>query len=354
MKRQSSVKLALLFSLIFVLLFAAVSPGAASSSDAVVTISAAQTTFPADQPVVVQVTISNPTNHTLRVLAWFTPVDGVEEPLFAVQRDGQPVGYTGPMIKRPAPTKDDYVSLKAGESLTNDVILSDSYDFSVSGRYTVVYDVSSYYLSPKLVGLPKQQETMLSNALELKVAGRQGKRPGGGGGGGSGNTTFQSCDTTQQNTLLSARSQASTYSNDSLGYLNANNQGPRYTTWFGAYDSGRYTIARDHFNSIASAMSTASVTFDCSCKKRYYAYVYPSQPYTIYLCSVFWSAPLTGTDSKAGTLIHEMSHFTVVAGTDDFVYGQAGAKDLAITDPDKAVNNADNHEYFAENTPAQP
>ena len=63
---------------------------------------------------------------------------------------------------------------------------------------------------------------------------------------------------------------------------------------------------------------------------------------------------LTGTDSKAGTLIHEMSHFTVVAGTDDYVYGQAGAKNLAITNPNNAVNNADNHEYFAENTPALP
>ena len=53
----------------------------------------------------------------------------------------------------------------------------------------------------------------------------------------------------------------------------------------------------------------------------------------IYLCSVFWTAPLTGTDSKAGTLIHEMSHFNVVASTDDYVYGQTGAKSLAISEP---------------------
>jgi peptidyl-Lys metalloendopeptidase len=101
-------------------------------------------------------------------------------------------------------------------------------------------------------------------------------------------------------------------------------------------------------------MDTASVTLDCGCRKKYYAYVYPTQPYTIYLCSVFWTAPLTGTDSKAGTLIHEMSHFNVVAGTDDYVYGQAGAKNLAITNPAQAIDNADNHEYFAENNPALP
>ena len=49
-----------------------------------------------------------------------------------------------------------------------------------------------------------------------------------------------------------------------------------------------------------------------------------------------------------------MSHFTVVASTNDDVYGQAGAKNLAITNPAQAVDNADNHEYFAENTPALP
>ena len=35
------------------------------------------------------------------------------------------------------------------------------------------------------------------------------------------------------------------------------------------------------------------------------------------------------------------------------VYGQAGAKSLAISNPANAVDNADSHEYFAENTPYQ-
>ena len=63
---------------------------------------------------------------------------------------------------------------------------------------------------------------------------------------------------------------------------------------------------------------------------------------------------MTGTDSKGGTLIHEMSHFNVVAGTNDHVYGQVGARNLALTNPTAALDNADNHEYFGENTPFQP
>jgi peptidyl-Lys metalloendopeptidase len=49
-----------------------------------------------------------------------------------------------------------------------------------------------------------------------------------------------------------------------------------------------------------------------------------------------------------------MSHFTVVAGTDDWVYGQSGAAELANRDPAKAIDNADSHEYFGENTPQLP
>ena len=73
----------------------------------------------------------------------------------------------------------------------------------------------------------------------------------------------------------------------------------------------------------------------------------------IYVCRAFWNAPTAGTDSKGGTLIHEMSHFNVTAGTDDHVYGQTAAKNLAATDPTSALDNADNHEYFAENNPKQ-
>jgi peptidyl-Lys metalloendopeptidase len=47
-----------------------------------------------------------------------------------------------------------------------------------------------------------------------------------------------------------------------------------------------------------------------------------------------------------------MSHFDVVASTDDWVYGQSGAASLAISNPSQAIDNADSHEYFGENTPA--
>ena len=42
-----------------------------------------------------------------------------------------------------------------------------------------------------------------------------------------------------------------------------------------------------------------------------------------------------------------------MAGTDDWAYGQSAAKSLAISNPTRALDNADSHEYFSENTPFQ-
>ncbi|MFM8320547.1 MAG: M35 family metallo-endopeptidase [Chloroflexota bacterium] len=352
---RSARKLFFLVALVALLLFT-IGASASSSSEAVVTLSAGQAEFSAAEDVVVQVTISNPTNHTIRVLKWFTPLDDVEEPLFKVARDGQPVQYLGAIYKRPAPTGADYVSLKAGESLSASVSLAQYYDLSQSGSYSVAFDVKAANLSSeKSEGRGQPVETLTSAPIELKIEGRaSGPVDALAPLAVTGSTTFNKCTTTQQTQLVSARSQAGVYSADALAYLNANKTGARYTTWFGVVSSARYSTAKNHFSSISSAMDTAAVKFDCGCKKKYYAYVYPNQPYNIYVCAVFWQAPLTGTDSKAGTLIHEMSHFTIVSSTDDYVYGQTNAKSLAISSPDDAVFNADNHEYFAENTPALP
>jgi peptidyl-Lys metalloendopeptidase len=341
------------------LLLAAFSGGAAQAAPdlaADVQITVDQAAFTADQSVLVHVTISNPNKQPIKILKWATPADDAESPLFAVKTNGAPVAYLGAIYKRPAPTGNDYFMLKSGESVTFDADVSAFYDFSASGDYDVRYEVSSANLySEKTSADPKRIDSLVSNKVSVWVEGRAAKVPAEPAPAAvSGSTTFNKCTTSQQSDLLSARTAASNYSANANSYLQAGTVSSRYTTWFGAYTAARYNIAKGNFTVIGSAMDTASVKFDCGCKKQYYAYVYPTRPYTIYLCKVFWSAPMTGTDSKAGTLIHEMSHFNVVAGTDDYVYGQTGAKNLAISNPDQAVDNADNHEYFAENTPTLP
>jgi len=80
-----------------------------------------------------------------------------------------------------------------------------------------------------------------------------------------------------------------------------------------------------------------------------YAYVYPADTtHQVYLDSQYYSAPLTGEDSRAGALSHEMSHFNDIGGTRDFAYGSTNALGLAQSNPGDALRNADNFEYYLE------
>ncbi|KAF8609943.1 deuterolysin M35 metalloprotease [Ceratobasidium sp. AG-I] len=164
---------------------------------------------------------------------------------------------------------------------------------------------------------------------------------------------YVGCTAARQTLINTAVASANSYVSGASTYLSTLTTGKaRWTTWFGTYNAARVTTVRSHFSNIGTDAS--STTYDCStCTSSAYAYVYANQPGRVYLCSAFWNAPNTGTDSKAGTIVHEQSHFTVNGGTQDIVYGQSGAKSLAISNPAQAITNADSHEYFAENTPAQ-
>ena len=355
MKKSKFRFSAFVFTLLIALLLAS-AVGAAPKDGAAVSLSVAQSEFNSTEDVLVTVTIANPTNHTVRVLRWFTPTNGVEESLFAVTRDGEPVAYIGAHYKRPAATGKDYVSLKAGESITGTVNLGDYYDLSQSGQYEVFYAVAAFNLFDEKGNAFKFRDSLTSEKVSLTVEGRAPKgKPTPPPTPPPGGNSFNACSAEQQNLLVQARNQAKVYASESRNYLTRRkSETPRYLEWFGAFTSTRHDIVKNNFVAISGAFDNAGITFDCKCKQKYYAYVYADRPYNIYLCQAFWSAPLAGTDSKAGTLIHEMSHFNVVAGTDDVVYGQAGARNLADTNPDLAITNADSHEYFAENTPPLP
>lgn len=314
----------------------------------------------------VDVQVTNTSNRLVRMPAWQLPTSFLQAKLFEVTRDGQPVAYEGPMIKRGLPSASEFIILQPGQTVRATVDLSAFYDMSRSGEYTVAFaaplqhaSLSTGEMLKTANGLPMRAQ---SAPLKLWVDGTdqlggqklQAQRKPGTGATAVNGISYKGCSTTQINTLGSAITSARSYSENAKGYLNGNTTGSRYTTWFGAYTSSRYTTARQHFVDIDSAMdqSGGQITINCGCNQSYYAYVYPTRPYEIFVCRAFWSAPLTGTDSKAGTLVHEMSHFNVVAGTDDHAYGQSAAKSLAASDPTRALDNADNHEYFAENTPA--
>jgi peptidyl-Lys metalloendopeptidase len=339
--KGKNITIALILVLLLSALIGTTGAGAAPKSALSVSISADKTSYSASEAVMLTVTITNTGKNPAKVLKWFTPAEDVEEALFKVNRDGAAVAYTGAHYKRPAPTGNDYVNLKAGESLTRTVDLGAFYDLAASGMYEIEYDADAFGMASNKVQVAVEGRVAPEIVVVPEVV--------------TGSTSFTKCTVSQQADLTTARANASTYAANALSYLNSiNSSTQRYAYWFGTYSSANDTTVTNNFSKISSAMDTASVTFNCGCKKSAYAYVYSNQPYTIFLCRAFWTAPALGTDSKAGTLIHEMSHFTVVAGTNDYAYGQTAAHNLALTNVAQAIANADSHEYFAENTPALP
>jgi len=327
--------------------------------------SAASSIGAADDAIL-KVTYRNDSAEDLYLLRWQTALHGVEANLFDVRRDGQPVAYTGRLYKRAAPRAEDYVRIPAGGSASAEVDLSGVYDMSRTGEYAIRYSVDlqdtlrvnglkvagvgGLTLESNVVFLGVERDERASAAVEalaeLEEAARGGRvkslPPG-----------FVSCSSSRQSLLVTALGNAQSISLAARDYLNNLPVAQRptnvaYDTWFGAYTSSRYATVQSHYTSIHSAFSNQTFTFFCDCTDSSYAYVFANRPYEVHLCNAFWNAPALGIDSKAGTLVHETSHFTVVAGTQDYAYGTAACQNLANKNPKKAISNADSHEYFAE------
>lgn len=315
-----------------------------------------RTSLATGEELVLRFALTNTGRSSAQVLRWHTPLLGVDADLFEVSRNGEAVAYLGRMFKRGAPTRADYLVVRPGETLSANVPLASLYDLSRPGEYTVRYRLELEDAFGR--NASERAEQLSSNTLTLWLEGEDLSELGGyedlaGPSQDALTPTYRNCSSSRKTSISNALSTSQSYAGNALAYLNAGSTGARYTTWFGAYTSSRYSTARSHFSSIDSTIRTKTITFDCGCTDSAYAYVYPNQPYVVYLCNAFWSAPNGGTDSKAGTIVHELSHFNVVAATDDWAYGQTACKNLARNNPKKAVDNADSHEYFAENTPAQ-
>ena len=307
----------------------------------------------------VTIVMTNTSDKDIRVLTWNTPLEkNLNADIFTIKNNKSTINYVGVLVKRGKPTEEDYLLFKGGEKRAVTVDLPTYYQMEKEGSYTVTYHGSFKQKTPSKNKTTSKERlktsqpsvTISFTPTQKKVVSYSQKV----------SANFNICTQSEIDILNNAHDASIVIArdaSDTMDSAEANTWGERYNTWFGAADNTRQNTVKTHFNNIYNALENEQVTFDCNCSAvakpdETYAYVYPNQHYTIHLCGAFWRAELTGTDSQAGTIVHETSHFTVVAGTDDHVYGQAGAKELAISAPENAIQNADSHEFFAENTPA--
>jgi len=332
--------------------------------------------FKSGEEKTVEFELTNRGNQDVHVLTWYTPLEGLWSDCLAVMRDGQRVPYDGPLAKRGEPTDRDYVLVPAGQTVSNRVALQRAYDVSVPGQYDVALDTEVQDFVTDEPGTPLNAKLAVSERATTKQALRGSEihfvvEPGGGylptegdsarsfekakkkDDAGAAEVEKKAGPKTPELIGGDAPRQAATKQAHIDGYnlvvaaLAELGNNAQYIDWFGTHTASRLQIVKDHYTQVRDAMQTKTFTYDLTstgCGSSVYAYTYKGTT-TVWMCDLFWEAPAVGTDSKAGTVVHELTH--AVAGTDDITYGQTKCRQLAIDNPDRAVQNADNHEYHS-------
>jgi len=84
----------------------------------------------------------------VEVLRYFTPFEGILGEIFDIRRQGEPVPYEGPMVKRGAPGDEDWLALPAGQELSAAVDLSEAWNLTQPGEYQLQLRNSIMYRVP--------------------------------------------------------------------------------------------------------------------------------------------------------------------------------------------------------------
>ncbi len=301
----------------------------------------------ADDALSLQLTYTNSGSESVRFLKWGTGLEGgITENFLNIEIDGVRIPYSGIHAKRTAPQPQHFVTLLAGASQTVTVDISQGYKLTQKGVYEIFYE-RSHGEAPSAKSQPLTIELTEERPIILA------KQP----------AIFENCSASQQSQINQALGQAARIAGTARNDLNNAPQSlrpnaRRYREWFGQFDAGRYQTVTNRMTSIASALSNQRIGFDCDCTGQQgidpnftFAFVFPSDAFNMTLCGAFWRARLLGTDSRSGTIVHEVSHFNIVANTDDFRPNQQGIRQLASSQPNSAIRAANAYEYFAENTP---
>lgn len=312
----------------------------------------------------VEFVLTNTSATDLSLLRWETPLEAeLTQDVFVVSRDDgsnpslhpDRALFSGRLIKRDNPGPDDFIKIAAGESKTAFVALADYYELKSAGSFhvsfggefqiepqlndrTILHEIEGLHAvfvetGSVLVDLTPRPEVQYARAAEYTgcTASQLAQLPG-------------DFDESEQITREAISALENLPENERPG-------SPRYLRWFGTYDRNRYESVLDIYRKSEALMGRGEVEFACDCQEPFFAFIRRSEPFKVNLCTFYWSAQRSGRDSRSGTILHEVSHFNEIGGTNDFAYGHALASNLASTSPGRAVLNADSIEYFAENSP---
>jgi uncharacterized Zn-binding protein involved in type VI secretion len=127
-----------------------------------------------------------------------------------------------------------------------------------------------------------------------------------------------------------------------------------FRKWFGRDDYEAKTKILNRIRLVLKVCKILTVEnfedmYDVEKREKQYAEIYPDDnPCKIYLGNKFWTATITGKNSRSGVIVHELSHSNSIGKTFDYARGEDNCLRLAEVDPSDALYNADSFEYFIE------
>ncbi|MCX6317665.1 MAG: M35 family metallopeptidase [Bacteroidetes bacterium] len=321
--------------------------------------------------LLIRFSITNHSDTAVMVLKRNTPLEGLRSDCLKVEVDGMSVPYDGYLVKRALPKPTEYILLNIDETLSHEVDISNAYDVSKPGTYSIQFDDRQLVIiperdeaEPELFGittvqteivadnqqaavirtvteagkqtigqqLRMEQEDMMAELAELPAGIlREAKIVGG--------------TDAQKKVIGKAHKNCYKYLKRAVSKFRKDN---RYKKWFGVYTEERAGHAASVLGKMRERMERTEFSYHINgsdCADSDYAYTTIGGR-VIWLCTEFWNAPHTGLSSQAGTLVHEHSHAS--GGTDDYDYSLESCIRLAKTKPQKAIKNADNYEFYSE------
>jgi len=288
--------------------------------------------------LILSFSLTNPSleGDALPVLKWGTPIEGVMGPIFQVfdLRRNMPVAYVGKLVRRVWPPLDSsFIHVAPQQTISIDVDLTDEFAFAGAGDYLI------NYVQPEFTtGVAFGPANSVVGRLPIINRREEERRA----------PASTNCNANQDRQIDAAVAGATTEAARAYTCMSQRTCDAMAVRWFGPYNQANYVYDQGVFNKVNIRLQSAPFNAYCNpagCPSDVYAYVYPNdRTYTVYLCGAFWSRP----EERVNTVVHEMSHFDLIGGTDDYAYGKTACLNLARSNPTRASHNADNVCYFSE------
>ena len=300
-----------------------------------------------------------------------TPIEGLFSPFIDVSLHGsEPIPYQGIIAYRLPPTKDDFVLLKVGESISASVQITDVFNIDTDGLYNIRYSKPLEYLTVDdmiLESMDELKELTVHESVyvsledtQLLVKPKEPEEPK------LGHTVhIQDCGSAnfvvRDNEHIAGTLKIHKKFCKQINVAISTVDSPwyhYYSYFFGAKTADRQNHVKETFKRIKTGLTDNTVTYEdaydswtcVNLDAITWTYrSYPTKPYTtVYLCRDYYKdkddCGFGASRSKERNLMNVWSQ--ALGYADDAVHYYSKCIDLAKNEPDKAVKNGYNYGLF--------